>query len=79
MGSGYDTRWLVVQSMNGRREFNRWFDPEAVRVVMNTLEEDHYHTKRRLDKDIYASESRQERRRSIHRLRVIGASTPDPV
>jgi hypothetical protein len=37
--------------MNGRREFNVWFDPEAVRIMMSTLEEDHYYTKRRLDKD----------------------------
>lgn len=35
MGSGYNTDEGGIQAMNGRREFNWWFDPEAVRIVMS--------------------------------------------
>jgi inosine-uridine nucleoside N-ribohydrolase len=35
MGSGLDASLAGIQRMNGRREFNWWFDPEAVRIVMS--------------------------------------------
>ena len=35
MGSGFNVDEAGIQAMNGRREFNWWFDPEAVRIVMS--------------------------------------------
>lgn len=35
MGSGFNSATGGIQRMNGRREFNWWFDPEAVRIVMS--------------------------------------------
>ncbi len=35
MGGGYNTAEGGLQDMNGRREFNWWFDPESVRIVMS--------------------------------------------
>jgi inosine-uridine nucleoside N-ribohydrolase len=35
MGSGYYAATGGIQAGNGRREFNWWFDPEAVHIVMN--------------------------------------------
>jgi purine nucleosidase len=35
MGGGYNVPTAGIQRMNGRREFNWWFDPEAVRIVMS--------------------------------------------
>jgi len=35
MGGGYNVTLAGIQRMNGRREFNWWFDPEAVRIVMS--------------------------------------------
>lgn len=35
MGSGYNVSEGGIQGGNGRREFNWWFDPEAVRIVMS--------------------------------------------
>ena len=35
MGSGYNVAEGGIQALNGRREFNWWFDPEAVRIVMS--------------------------------------------
>lgn len=35
MGSGFNSTTGGIQRMNGRREFNWWFDPEAVRIVMS--------------------------------------------
>jgi len=35
MGSGFNSAIGGIQRMNGRREFNWWFDPEAVRIVMS--------------------------------------------
>ena len=35
MGSGFYSAIGGIQGANGRREFNWWFDPEAVRIVMS--------------------------------------------
>jgi purine nucleosidase len=35
MGGGYNVSEAGIQRPNGRREFNWWFDPEAVRIVMS--------------------------------------------
>jgi purine nucleosidase len=35
MGSGFNVDHGGLQSVNGRREFNWWFDPEAARIVMS--------------------------------------------
>ena len=35
MGGGYNVPLAGIQRENGRREFNWWFDPEAVRIVMS--------------------------------------------
>ncbi len=35
MGGGLDVALAGIQRENGRREFNWWFDPEAVRIVMS--------------------------------------------
>src|SRR5258708_75193 len=35
MGGGYNVSQAGIQRPNGRREFNWWFDPEAVRIVMS--------------------------------------------
>jgi inosine-uridine nucleoside N-ribohydrolase len=35
MGGGYNVSQAGIQRGNGRREFNWWFDPEAVRIVMS--------------------------------------------
>ena len=35
MGGGMDVALAGIQRENGRREFNWWFDPEAVRIVMS--------------------------------------------
>jgi len=35
MGSGFNVGMGGIQRVNGRREFNWWFDPEAVRIVMS--------------------------------------------
>ena len=35
MGSGFNTDRGNMHGFNGRREFNWWFDPEAVRIVMS--------------------------------------------
>ena len=35
MGSGFYSPTGGIQRINGRREFNWWFDPEAVRIVMS--------------------------------------------
>jgi inosine-uridine nucleoside N-ribohydrolase len=35
MGSGYNVAIGGIQPGNGRREFNWWFDPEAVHIVMS--------------------------------------------
>ena len=35
MGSGFYSAIGGIQAANGRREFNWWFDPEAVRIVMS--------------------------------------------
>jgi inosine-uridine nucleoside N-ribohydrolase len=35
MGGGLDVALAGIQRDNGRREFNWWFDPEAVRIVMS--------------------------------------------
>ena len=35
MGSGYNVATGGIQPGNGRREFNWWFDPEAVHIVMS--------------------------------------------
>jgi inosine-uridine nucleoside N-ribohydrolase len=35
MGSGFNVGVGGIQAVNGRREFNWWFDPEAVRIVMS--------------------------------------------
>ncbi|MFH1572704.1 MAG: nucleoside hydrolase, partial [Acidobacteriota bacterium] len=34
MGAGFNTSQGNMHGFNGRREFNWWFDPEAVRIVM---------------------------------------------
>jgi inosine-uridine nucleoside N-ribohydrolase len=34
MGSGFNVGMGGIQPINGRREFNWWFDPEAVRITM---------------------------------------------
>jgi purine nucleosidase len=36
MGSGYNVATGGIQPGNGRREFNWWFDPEAVHIVMTS-------------------------------------------
>ncbi len=35
MGSGFNVGSGGIHEVNGRREFNWWFDPEAVRIVMS--------------------------------------------
>ncbi len=35
MGAGFNVGKGGIQRINGRREFNWWFDPEAVRIVMS--------------------------------------------
>jgi len=35
MGSGFNVGTGGIHEINGRREFNWWFDPEAVRIVMS--------------------------------------------
>jgi inosine-uridine nucleoside N-ribohydrolase len=35
MGGGFNVAKSGIQEINGRREFNWWFDPEAVRIVMS--------------------------------------------
>ena len=35
MGSGFNVDKGGIHRINGRREFNWWFDPEAVRIVMS--------------------------------------------
>jgi inosine-uridine nucleoside N-ribohydrolase len=35
MGSGFNVGMGGIHRINGRREFNWWFDPEAVRIVMS--------------------------------------------
>jgi inosine-uridine nucleoside N-ribohydrolase len=35
MGSGFNVGMGGIHRVNGRREFNWWFDPEAVRIVMS--------------------------------------------
>lgn len=35
MGGGFNVGQAGIQRVNGRREFNWWFDPEAVRIVMS--------------------------------------------
>jgi purine nucleosidase len=35
MGSGFNVGVGGIHRVNGRREFNWWFDPEAVRIVMS--------------------------------------------
>jgi inosine-uridine nucleoside N-ribohydrolase len=35
MGGGFNVSLAGIQRENGRREFNWWFDPEAVRIVMS--------------------------------------------
>jgi inosine-uridine nucleoside N-ribohydrolase len=35
MGGGFNVSLAGIQRINGRREFNWWFDPEAVRIVMS--------------------------------------------
>jgi inosine-uridine nucleoside N-ribohydrolase len=35
MGSGFNVAIGGIQAGNGRREFNWWFDPEAVHIVMS--------------------------------------------
>jgi inosine-uridine nucleoside N-ribohydrolase len=36
MGAGFNVGKGGIQRINGRREFNWWFDPEAVRIVMSS-------------------------------------------
>ena len=35
MGGGFNVSQGGIQGVNGRREFNWWFDPEAARMVMS--------------------------------------------
>jgi inosine-uridine nucleoside N-ribohydrolase len=35
MGGGFNVGMGGIHRINGRREFNWWFDPEAVRIVMS--------------------------------------------
>jgi inosine-uridine nucleoside N-ribohydrolase len=35
MGGGFNVSLAGIHRINGRREFNWWFDPEAVRIVMS--------------------------------------------
>ena len=44
MGAGFNVDKGGNHRINGRREFNWWWDPEAVRMVMSaSVEEDHHH------------------------------------
>jgi inosine-uridine nucleoside N-ribohydrolase len=60
MGSGINAGEAGIQSMNGRREFNWWFDPEAVRIVMSapwhkiTITGNDVSIKTRLSKELQA-------------------------
>jgi inosine-uridine nucleoside N-ribohydrolase len=60
MGGGFNVGEAGIQSMNGRREFNWWFDPEAVRIVMSapwrkiTITPNDVSVKTRLTKELQA-------------------------
>lgn len=64
MGGGYNVALSGVQRMNGRREFNWWFDPEAVRIVMSapwkkiTITPNDVSVKTNLSKEIQARVSK---------------------
>jgi inosine-uridine nucleoside N-ribohydrolase len=64
MGGGFNTALSGIQRMNGRREFNWWFDPEAVRIVMSapwkkiTITPNDVSVKTNLSKEIQARVSK---------------------
>ena len=61
MGSGFNVGLGGIHRINGRREFNWWFDPEAVRITMSqpwkkiTITPVDISVKTRLDDDIKAA------------------------
>jgi purine nucleosidase len=60
MGGGFNIGEAGIQSINGRREFNWWFDPESVRIVMSapwkkiTITPNDVSVKTRLSKELEA-------------------------
>ncbi len=64
MGGGFNVGEAGLHGMNGRREFNWWFDPEAVRIVMNspwkkiTITPNDISVKTRLSKELEARVSK---------------------
>jgi inosine-uridine nucleoside N-ribohydrolase len=60
MGGGFNIGEGGLQSFNGRREFNWWFDPESVRIVMSapwkkiTITPNDVSVKTRLSKELEA-------------------------
>jgi inosine-uridine nucleoside N-ribohydrolase len=66
MGSGFNVATGGIQPGNGRREFNWWFDPEAVHIVMSapwkkiTITPNDVSIKTRLSEDIQAQISKTD-------------------
>lgn len=64
MGGGMDVALAGIQRENGRREFNWWFDPEAVRIVMSapwkkiTMTQNDVSIKTNLSKELQARVSK---------------------